>query len=391
MKIKIKVDYKLNNLDLENLENGLSFFHLKNVCWEYDELNSYIIVEILEENEIKQIEEKFQIVLDKIKPFDENEKIEILFNNLKVNPICSTDIFSQLLERGEVFQYEPGIFSFSGFFLRIINTLDKKFKEFSKTQNAQEVQLPITTPLSDLQKSEFFKRTPQFAQFISLMPDSAQEISDFSSSIEHGEIKKEMCSLLRPPKHMCRSAVCLSSYPRYKNKIVKSGEDFCLTTMGKNFRNESVNVVSLERLYEFSMREIIYFGSSEFVNSKLEECIGWFKEFLTLHSLKSVIQVANDPFFIDNLQALQYYQRSQKTKYEVRLINPFSHKEISCGSINNHGTHFSKSFNIKHENGDYLTTGCVGLGLERMAFLILCQHGLNQEKWPKSLREYFQL
>ena len=57
-------------------------------------------------------------------------------------------------------------------------------------------------------------------------------------------------------------------------------------------------------------------------------------------------------------------------------------------SSNIHGDTFSKNFNIK-KNDKNIQTGCMGFGLERFAMVLIAQHGINKNNWPKNLLKDF--
>lgn len=190
---------------------------------------------------------------------------------------------------------------------------------------------------------------------------------------------------------MCRSAVCLNSYPTMRDKVFKDNESVILTAEGRVFRHEYKKVNSLERLYEFSCREIIYLGKTDFVKARLKECEQWFINFLNQYNLHGVIKSATDPFFMENARNLQFYQAAEDSKYEIRALNPFTDTEVSIGSLNYHGNHFSKSYNITFSNGENVSSGCVGFGLERTVFTVIAQYGTDLNLWLKDLKEFFEI
>ena len=169
------------------------------------------------------------------------------------------------MARKELYQHGPGLFSFSGTFLKLCRKLDERVQEFAATQSAREVVLPVTTSLKSLQEGDFFRRTPQFAQFICKLSADADKILDFANHVGEDQGCTKLLSFLDSPQYMCRSAICLSSYPQFSGRVLAPAEYETWTTFGKAFRNEAFNVISLERLHEFSMREIIYFGDREYV------------------------------------------------------------------------------------------------------------------------------
>jgi hypothetical protein len=55
-------------------------------------------------------------------------------------------------------------------------------------------------------------------------------------------------------------------------------------------------------------------------------------------------------------------------------------------SFNDHQGSLVGPYEITAEGGRALASGCVGYGLERLAYAILCQHGDARERWPQALR-----
>ena len=269
--------------------------------------------------------------------------------------------------------------------------LEAQVLAFSEQEKAQKVILPITTSIQDLQTSSFFNRTPHFANFVSLLKNDGHSISEASKELNNLKSNPNIQNFLNSPHTMCRSAVCLSSYPLYKNAILKAENYTTLTMRGKVFRNESTNVKTLERLHEFTQRDLVFFGDSAYVVSGLQSSLNWYKNYMERFELKGKIQVASDPFFADNLKVLQFYQMAQQSKLEIRLFNPESENYVSVGSINNHGSHYSKSFNIKLNDVDFATTGCVGFGYERLVYIFLCQYGLDTNSWPHEAKEFWSI
>jgi seryl-tRNA synthetase len=72
-------------------------------------------------------------------------------------------------------------------------------------------------------------------------------------------------------------------------------------------------------------------------------------------------------------------------KYELRL-NVDQERTIAAASFNFHENYFGEAFRIAHSDQTAIATGCVGFGLERLVYAFLCQYGLDESKWPGSVR-----
>tara|TARA_Y100000590_G_scaffold291057_1_gene327691 strand:+ start:13481 stop:14656 length:1176 start_codon:yes stop_codon:yes gene_type:complete len=390
VKLSIDIGFEANDVDIENLQTGLAYISQDIENFVIDKEKQIIHFELKKDSDASQLEVLLKEAILKFRPFSEDDSTVILHDFKSYEVANSENVFSALVERGDITEYNEGYFALSGKLLQNMKKIDEELLIFARSLSSSEVIFPITTQISNLNKHDFFKQTPQFANFISTLREDIENISNLSKGLS-GDDEFKITEHVHDPKCMCRSAVCLNSYPRYENKKFREEQNIALTSVGKVFRNESKNVQSLERLHEFSMREIIFFGSAEYVDESLKKCVQWCVDFIKKFKLKSIIQSANDPFFAENFSTLQFYQRSQVSKYEVKLFNPASQNQVSCASLNNHGTHFSKAFNIKFENDEYIFTGCAGWGLERCIFMIYAQYGVEEEKWPVELREFFKL
>lgn len=395
MEITIKINFSIqDDADYENLQNSLPYCSQEISFYEISRETNSVLIRVASSDQVENVTNKVNELLNKLKPAIHENMTRTIFDNLSVSPPCKEDVYPILLKNGDVFCHAPGIYSLHRKLRQMFERLETHVRKFASTQKAEEVIYPVSIPIATLVKSNFFSAYPHFANFISTLKEDVDNISEFSKkaasdSKDNKAVTLDFLGHLNVPKNMCRSAGCLHSYPSFENKVFKDNETVCLTMMGRMFRNESRNASGLERLNEYSMRELIYFGSNEYVQSSLALSINWFKEFMISFGIKGVIQSANDPFFADNLATLQYFQRSQQTKLEARFYNPSTTNMISVGSINFHGSHFSKSYNIRFNNGNPIATGCVGFGYERLIFLILAQYGYNEDSWPKALREFF--
>jgi phenylalanyl-tRNA synthetase alpha subunit len=136
---------------------------------------------------------------------------------------------------------------------------------------------------------------------------------------------------------------------------------------GKCYRNEKY--YDRFRLPEFSMTELVFFGTND-------DLLGY-KEML-LMILKIIgdsigedyrIRIANDSFMSDDIELI-LYQVLSKSKIELQVYTRKEKKYVSIASINYHGNYFTKKFNINREDNSYLQSMCFGIGLDRFIEIV---------------------
>ena len=158
--------------------------------------------------------------------------------------------------------------------------------------------------------------------------------------------------------------------------------------MTKCNRYESANNDKLERLVEFSLREVIFLGSRDYINNTRNDTLLLTKKLAEKWDISGKIVSSNDPFFTNDFKNKSFFQLKLNLKYEFRCDIPYLKRQISIMSSNIHGDTFSINFNIK-KNDKNIQTGCMGFGLERFAMVLIAQHGINKKYWPKNLLKDF--
>ena len=179
--------------------------------------------------------------------------------------------------------------------------------------------------------------------------------------------------------------MCYHVFQQYRGRSLDTTDVHVVTCRGKSFRFESAYVTTLERLWDFTIREIVFMGTREQVTgareSLLRRCLSYMQEL----DLAGQCEVANDPFFGGDAADRISSQRLMELKYELRLEVAPAHA-IAVGSFNFHDRHFGSSFAITSDTGEPVHSSCVGFGLERLVYAFLCQYGLAPDTWPADVR-----
>jgi hypothetical protein len=144
---------------------------------------------------------------------------------------------------------------------------------------------------------------------------------------------------------------------------------------------------TLERLWEFSLREIIFVGPQAWVDAQRRVALEATAALVEEIGLDSWIETANDPFFVTNFAAQRFFQLGSQTKYELRLGLPYAGKDhsVAAASFNLHNDFFGRSYGISL-SPEFAFTGCVGFGLERFVWALFAQFGPVSKDWPARAR-----
>ena len=182
---------------------------------------------------------------------------------------------------------------------------------------------------------------------------------------------------LSPVDCLLAPSVCFHWYTCLSGSALASQT---ITAKGRCFRYESTNLTGLERLWDFTMREVIFAGPPEFVSARRQACLERCVALLDGLGLAYEVATATDPFFADVYAAQAAYQQGFELKFELLVPLPLQGRKLAVGSLNYHQDFFGRSFGI-HAGGVPAHTGCLGFGLERLALAFIAQHGIDEGVW----------
>lgn len=144
------------------------------------------------------------------------------------------------------------------------------------------------------------------------------------------------------------------------------------------------------RLQAFHQREIVRIGEPETVIEWRDRWRDRALELFASVGLDARPDVAADPFFGRAGRLLARSQRAQELKFEVQ-VQIAGPEPTAVASFNYHQDHFSAVYGIEIDaaaGGDRIAhTACLGFGLERITLALVREHGLDQDRWPATVRE----
>jgi len=334
-----------------------------------------------------ELEDKVQRVVTMMVQGAFRPKVQIL-EDFSSRPVpCFADPNTELLARGEMFQEASGIYTLGPLVTRLIAFFEGQFIKLADSFGAAPYRFPTLIPARYLERVNYFRAFPHSLTFVTHLREDLDAIDDFSQHAVCGvgilntplESFSKIQTLLSP-------AVCYHLYFSLADKPLPGGQ-LAATAVGNCFRYESINLASLERMWNFTMREVIFVGTKDFVLRNRETGRQRMRGFFEEIGLAYRVESANDPFFIGEFKKQAAFQSAFQLKFEVRARLPFKDSTLAVGSYNYHQDFFGRSLNITLPDGSPAHTGCIAFGLERMAFAFLAQYGLNTTDWPEVVRK----
>jgi hypothetical protein len=335
------------------------------------------------------LEEKVQRVVASMVKGAIQPKVQILEDHLDRPVRYQSDPMAELLACSEISQEAQGIFSLGPLVTKLIGYFEARFLELADSFEAVPYRFPTLIPARYLERVGYFRAFPHSLSFVTHLREDLDVIDEFSQHAacdEHGLATPT--NAFATIQNLLSPAVCYHLYFALADKPLPNGK-VVATAVGNCFRYEAINLTSLERLWNFTMREIIFVGPKEFVLENREIARQRMSKVLQEINLAYRVESANDPFFIGEFRKQAAFQSAFQLKFEIRARLPFKDSTLAVGSYNYHQDFFGRNLDIRLPDGSPAHTGCVAFGLERIAFAFLAQFGLDPENWPEAVRNAY--
>jgi seryl-tRNA synthetase len=341
----------------------------------------------INDHQRESLEEKVQRVVASMVKGAFKPKVQILEDHTDRPVPYSSDPNDGLQERGELSQEAQGIFTLGPLVTRLIEYFESQFIKLADSFEAAPYRFPTLIPARYLERVNYFRAFPHSLTFATHLREDLDAIDHFA---EHARCDDH--GLNTPPDSFAQiqtllsPAVCYHLYFALADRPLPNGQ-LAATAVGNCFRYEAINLSSLERMWNFTMREIIFVGPKDFVLGNRESARQRMSQVFEEVGLAYRVESANDPFFIGEFRKQAAFQSAFQLKFEIRARLPFKDSTLAVGSYNYHQDFFGRHLNISLPDGSPAHTGCVAFGLERMAYAFLAQYGLDSQKWPAAVRE----
>lgn len=234
---------------------------------------------------------------------------------------------------------------------RLMNKLDSHFRDQAIQLGAVEYHIPAMIDQSVLSKCGYFSSFPQHLTVAAhANPETYMEV------VNTNQLSKDTVEV---SQQYFTPAACLHIYPMFENQEI---EQKIVTTRARVYRYEDKRFNGSTRLWDFTVREIVFLGSVDFVKENLTKMKEIALEYTRSIGLPAKLSEASDNFYPIKRNLLKKkIQTANSLKDELAI--KIKDTEIAVASFNFHDTHFSKPFCFDKKG--VIVSGCVGFGLER--------------------------
>lgn len=311
---------------------------------------------------------------------------EIFHDRRYVEPAWKEPVYEAMVQEGWVVPYETGRVMLAGPAARLFAFFDAEFARIARTYDAQPVKFPVLISVETLKKADYFASFPHHITLASHLIEDADALKNIVQKASTNPQDLTFPAQCLCTSHVNSPAVCFHYYEALSGRRLSS--IMRITAVGPSFRYEADNLRTLERLWDFTMREIVFVGPSNEVDALRMSAMEPVMALVDALGLQSHIETASDPFFVGNFAGQTFYQLSHRTKFELRLHLPFEEgRSLAAASFNWHQQFFGSRFGILTDHDEPAGTACVAFGIERWVYAFTAQYGLNPQNYPTYLLE----
>ncbi|MEO5345908.1 MAG: hypothetical protein H7834_05965 [Magnetococcus sp. YQC-9] len=291
---------------------------------------------------------------------------------------------------GEVIREGPGSYSLGPMMTRILRFLQNQLDRIAFESGAQPRHFPAMIPASMMQKIRYFRSFPHSLTFVSHIREEMGTIERFAKEAHcPGEVLQMPDHSLASVRNLLSPAICYHNYLAMADRTLPH-DPVITTATGPCFRFEAANMEGLERLWNFTMWEVIFVGTESGVMEGITRVLQLCSRLLQRLGVAFRIENANDPFFVGEFATQAGFQYAYDLKYEFLAWLPYRDGLFAVGSRNYHRDFFGRALRIRTVDGGTAHSGCVGFGLERLAYALVAQYGMDPTQWPEALQRAWQ-
>jgi len=299
------------------------------------------------------------------------------------------EVYPALLAAGLVSECGEGQLAFAEPLISLLAGLDRRIRGIVVEEfGATEYRYPTLIRTDVLDTAGYPAAFPQFLMLVTRLHEDLDVYREFQRTSEAtGTRDPAVLRHCRNLDYCLPPTMCFHTFAQYRGRVLPGVGPHVVTSAGKSFRHEGRYATTLERLWDFTIRETVFFGGRNEVLDAREKLMGKIFALVEEWGLDGYCQAASDPFFVGVDPATKAWsQRLLGLKYELRL-RLGSGRDLAVGSFNFHDDFFGRNFDITRTGAGPVISGCAGFGLERLVYALLCRHGADPAGWPAEIRD----
>ena len=316
----------------------------------------------------EEIEKKIINLVNNLNKIFSNLSEKVIFSNQIKFKKKKINIHKVLIKKKLIKKISNGVFSIEGKLLDMKNMIDDLIMEFAKKNNYKIVDFKGLINLESIINNGYLAAFPHHCLFVSNIDRKDKSINEISNISHENQLK---INKLEKPVLVLSPTVCYNCFDYFRESRINLPTK--ITSLANCARYESLNYDGLKRLKVFSMRELIFFGSSDFIKSHIQNNMDYFIKIFKKLKICFRICTATDPFFSKKYINRKAFQIHNSLKYEIQMYLPYEKEWLAVGSFNNHLNTLTKKYKIKGKKNEDIFSGCVGFGYERLIYSMYSQ------------------
>jgi seryl-tRNA synthetase len=258
----------------------------------------------------------------------------------------------------DLYTVRRGLATFGPAMVALKAALDRRFVAWADEIGAVSMLYPTLMPVSELEPLDYFRNFPHLAVAASGVRSDRLE-AGFG---QDAELETIPGADLADARYVLPSAACYNVYVHLKGEVL-DGPRY-ITTVANCYRNEN-EYTELQRLWSFTMREIVCLGPAEAVQDHLRAFKARTLALAERLDLDLAVAAATDPFYQPGSSvAVMQKLFPQKEEFQYK-------GELAIASVNFHRNFFGERCRIRTRDGEPVFTGCVAFGIERWLHALL--------------------
>ncbi|MFE0181247.1 class-II aminoacyl-tRNA synthetase family protein [Streptomyces olivaceus] len=306
----------------------------------------------------------------------------------RIPGLGADEVLRELSERGWVSEEVPGVSIHSGLMADLYFGLERTFRRVGQKLGAREVRLPSLLGTETLLRAGYLRANAHQVNYVFHLHEDGPAVARFAESCspESGNVRiSGIPSSSSEPEAVLSPAACQPLYHMLSGQQL--AQPFLVTGQVQCFRYESRATDGLRRAREYGVREVVHVGCRSETDSFRERLLEACWELVESFELRGKLETASDPFFLDASAQYRVFQLAVECKHELQLAVGSDGDSVAVASVNHHGDHFGRAWQIRAEDGQIAQSCCLGFGIDRWCLAVFSQFGFEPRTWPARLQK----